>query len=221
MKKVADILRANILIFFGALLFLLFLNLFAGNGYNIAEGVIAMLVATFSLVYGILNIVVGKGLKSNVKRIFDVILVCSYALLMFLFFLFGLIQDAQLNGYLGPTGWIIAIFSILASLALIGLYPVARFLNKKPLNNIAYLFAGIFCLALLLDILFAGSGAPIAIGNIVIVLVAVYVLFSIYLFGSLENGEALVKEEPKAIEQKEEEKPEEKAEEPAPEEEAE
>ena len=208
MKKFADLLKANILIFFGALLFLLFLNYLSGQGAAIAVGVYAIIISVYYLTIGILGIFIGAKFNAITKKVFDVVSVCLFTTFMFSFFLISLINSAQINGYMGPTAWIIAIFSILAALAITVFYPIGKFVKNNAMKNMAALFSAIFCLALLLEILFTGSGAPVALGNIQIMYLAVFLLFGIYLFGTLKEEEPARLPAPKAEE------------EPAPEEEA-
>ena len=207
MKKISDLLKANILIFFGALLFLLFLNYFSNqDGLSVTMGIFGVLVALFDLVYGILGFALGKRFKA--RRIFDIISVCSFALLMFLVFLLTMIANAQRDGYMGPTAWIIAIYSVAICTPFAVFYALGRCINKNGIKSVSYLFTALFLLALLLDILFTGSGAPTSLGGLALMSIAIYLLFSIYLFGTLkEEGPARLPA-PKAEE------------EPAPEEEA-
>lgn len=213
MKKVADLLKANILIFFGAILFLIYLNYLALNGGSLAVGIIATLISIYYVVIGILFIVIGKKINPMTRKVFEVISVCLFALLMFVVNIVSLVNIIQLladgaNITVGPTAWIILFFNIFAALALMGFYPVARFVKKNALMNVCVLISALFCLALLLNILFDFSGFPIDLGDIPFMYVAVYTLFGIYLFGTFKEEEPARLPEPK----------EEKAEEPAPEE---
>ena len=222
MKKVTDILKGNLLLFFGAILFLLYLNYLAFSDERLAVGIIATIISVYYIVIGILGIFMGNKLN---KKVFDVISVCLFALLIFVVNMISFVNmiqiaaDPNIQANFGPTGWIVAIFNLLASLALLAFYPVAKFVKAEGIKKLSYLFAGLFVLGLLLDVLFDAQGFAIDLGDIPFMYVAAFALFAIYLFGSLENAEAPAKKEPKAIEQKEEEKSEEEAEEPAPEEE--
>ena len=115
---------------------------------------------------------------------------------------------------MGPTAWTINILSMIASLALIVVYILAKFASKDILLRFAYLFAAIFALALLLNILFDGNGNADVLGNLNILLVAIYVLFTFYLFDSLARNDA--SPAPKQVEEKSEEKKDEPAPEEAP-----
>ena len=207
MKKVTDFLKPNILIVFGALLILFFLNYLQYGGGTLAIGIIAVIMSVYYLAIGILGIIVGDKLP---KKIFDIISICFFPVFMFILFLIQTIQAAQINNYMGPTAWIIAILSMIAALALPAIYLLARLMNKGPLMRFAYLFAAIFVLALLLSILFNARGDSVVLGNINMILVAIYASYIFFLFSCLGAPE----EAPKAVEEKKEEP---QQEEPAPE----
>lgn len=200
MKKASDFLIPNILIIFGTLLFLFFLNYLSGQGATLAIGIIATIVSIYYLAIGISGLFLGDKLP---KKVIEVVSVCLFAVFMFTYFLITLIQAAQIDNFMGPTAWIIAILSLVGSLALAGIYPAARFVNKKGLLGLAYLFSAIFALVLLLNILFTPRGNSTVLGDIDLILVAIYGVFAIYLFGTLkpadeveEKREKVTKAEP-------------------------
>ena len=197
MKKATDFLKPNILIIFGALLFLFFLNYLSGQGATLAIGIIATIVSVYYLAIGILGLFFGDKLP---KKVIEVISVCLFVVFMFTYFLIALIQAAQIDNFMGPTAWIIAILSLVGSLALAGIYPVARFVNKKGLLGLAYLFSAIFALVLLLNILFTPRGNSTVLGNIDLILVAIYGVFVIYLFGTLKPADEVEEKQEKVTE---------------------
>ena len=210
MKRAADFLMPNILIIFGALLFLFFLNYLSGQGATLAIGIIATIVSVYYFAIGILGLFFGDKLP---KKVIEVVSVCLFVVFMFTYFLIALIQAAQINNFMGPTAWIIAILSLVGSLALAGIYPAARFVNKKGLLGLAYLFSAIFALVLLLNILFTPRGNSTVLGNIDLILVAIYGVFIIYLFGTLKPaGEVEEKREKVTEVEPAEEQPQEPAE---------
>jgi len=210
MKKALGVLKSNILIFVGALLLLIYINYFAGDGSSIAIGVFATVIGVYYVVIGMLNIFIGNKLKVISKKVLDVIGVCLFALFIFTISIFNIasIVENNNNAYslkAGPTAWIIAIFYMLSSFALAGFYPFARFFKNQVVKKVGYLLASLFSLALLLDVLFDFQGFTTLLGNIPLVLIVLELLFVFYLFDSLvENNE-----EVKEIAQKEQ--PEEKA----------
>lgn len=198
MKKVTDFLKPNILIVFGALLLLYYLNWLQYQGAGLALGIIAIVLSAYYLAIGILGVIIGNKFSAGTKKIFDVISVSLFAAFMFTYFLLFTINGAR---NMGPTAWTINILSMIASLALIVVYILAKFANKDILLRFAYLFAAIFALALLLNILFDGNGNADVLGNLNILLVAIYVLFTFYLFDSLARNDA--SPAPKQVKEKE------------------
>ena len=224
MKKAFCFLKSNILLIIGALLFLLFLNYLVVGGATLAIGIIGILTAAYYITIGLLGIFIGDKLNALTRKIFEIVAVCLFAFLMFMTSIVSLVSmiqrstDPQFPTTFGPTGWFVEIFALLTSLALLGFYPFVRLFKAPALKKLGYLFAALFALGLLLNMLFDAQGFAINLGNIPFVYLALDLLFLFYLFETL--GEA--KEEPKAVEQKapakKEEKKEEKVEEPAHEE---
>ena len=220
MKRIGDFLKPNILIIFGALLLLYFLNYLSLNGAGLAIGIFAVVLSAYYLAIGILGILVGNKFSPQLKKIFEVISVSLFGIFMFVFFLLTTINGAKIDGLMGPTAWTIEILSMVAALAMVIIYILARLTNKDVLMRFAYLFSAIFALALLLDILFDMSGASTVLGNVDILLVAIYVIFTFYLFNTLSNKEEGAAEAPKDVKEEKKEEPKEEAtpeEEPAPE----
>lgn len=199
MKKVTDFLRPNLLIIFGAILLLYFLNwLSYGDAGYVATGVYAIMAGGCFLAIGILNIALGDKVNQMMRKIFEAVAVGLFGTLMFTYFLVITINMANA---MGPTAWIIKILSMVASLGLVGLYIPAKFSNQKALVRFTFLASAVFALVLLLDLLFIPTGDAAQLDDIQIVLAAAYVLFVIYLFGSIEKESLVVyKEQPKQVE---------------------
>ena len=195
MKKIGDFLKPNILIIFGALLLLNFLNYLSLNGAGLAIGIFAVVLSAYYLAVGILGILIGNKFSPQLKKIFEVISVSLFGVFMFIYFLLTTINGAQINGLMGPTAWTVQILSMVAALGFVVVYIIARLVNKDALMRLAYLFSAIFTLALLLNILFDISGNSRVLGNVDILLVAIYAIFTFYLFSTLTN-KAESKEEP-------------------------
>lgn len=195
MKKIGDFLKPNMFIIFGALLLLYFLNYLSLNGASLAIGIFAVILSTYYLVVGILGILIGNKFSPQLKKIFEVLSVSLFGAFMFIYFLLTTINGAQINGLMGPTAWIVQILSMAAALGLAVVYTIARLVNIDALMRFAYLFSAIFALALLLNTLFDISGNSRLLGNVDILLVVIYVIFTFYLFSTLTN-KAESKEEP-------------------------
>ena len=198
MKKIGELIKPFISIIFGALLFLVYLNYLSLSGSGLAIGIIGVTISVYYLAIGILGIVLGDKFSKPVKRIFDLVSAVLFPTFMFVVFLLVLINAAQ-AGALLPTGWVIAIASIAGALLMVVAYLLAFFIKNKVFARLAFLFAAIFVLALLLDILFV-NGAPIVLGNISILNTVIYLVYTFMLFNSFSKAEEKkeTKEEPKA-----------------------
>ena len=210
MKKVLELVKPFLLIIFGALLLLIYLNLLQGRDEVLAMGIVGLIVSVYYLGLGIVRMILGDKLPASLCNILDLVAVCLFPVFLFASYIINIIQ---LHDMYGPTGWVIIILSLIASLGLAGMYAVAYFLKGKLFCKIAQLCGLALILVLLLNVVFDADGGVAALGNIPIVIVVVYVCYSIMLFRALgelgaaadaEPAPAPAKEEPK---QEAEEKP--------------
>ena len=198
MKKIQDMIKPVIMIIFGALLLLLYMNYINANlaGGYIALGVIGVVIAAYYLTIGILNLIIGNKLG----KVFDILNVDLFAVLMFTQFLIVTIYAAD---NMGATAWVIKILSMIAALTLAAFFIVSKLTNVPIIKRLTLLFAGVFALAMLLDILFDDRGFGEILGNINMISLAIYIMFANILFSNVLKEDA-----PKAVESSEE-KPEE------------
>ena len=221
MKRISEIVKPFISIIFGALLLLLYLNWLQYSGTFLAAGIIAIVFAAYYIGIGVTLVLAGDKLSAQAKKVVSAVSVSLFPLLMFLIFLFTVIASTK---YMGPTAWVIAIISLVASIGLAVSYPLALAIKEKVLFKIASLFAAVFLLALLLNVLFDASGNPIGLGAVNILEVVIYGAYVFLLLNSIPRelpaAEAPKAEEPAPEEEvkeeapEAEEKPEEKPEEP-------
>ena len=68
MKKVSELIKPYITIIFGALLLLIYLNYLSFKEMALAIGIIAVVIASFSLVGGILFVVMGDKMNDTLKK---------------------------------------------------------------------------------------------------------------------------------------------------------
>ncbi len=188
MKKITDYLEQNILIIFGALLFIYYLNYLAYGGAALALGISAIIISAYYLTVGILLVLIGNKLSPKAKKMFNLLSVSLFAVFMFIKFLLLTINAASA---MGPTAWTIKILSMAASLALIVIYIVSKFSAESFAYRFAHLFSLIFVLVLLLDILFDLGGNSKTLGDIDVLLVVIYGFYSFYLFASFEKTEVI------------------------------
>ena len=202
MKKINDSFKPYLPIVFGALLLL-----FCINGLNTTDGQLAVAIigtvfAAYYLFIGIAPIFLKKGLP-------EILDVPTLALFPLYFFVKALVRVITLNSFMGPTAWIIAIWTMVASLA----FPVCFFLIRigkvQGLGRLTKMLSAAFALSLILDLLFDTNGSPIVLGNFSPMLLALYLLYVATALPALTRAPE-PKEEPKPEEKEEtEEKPEE------------
>ena len=183
MKKIGDIIKPFISIIFGALLFLVYLNYLSTGGTTLAIGIIGVILAAYYLAVGIVGTVLGEKMPGGVRDILDLVSIVLFPTFMFVVFLIRTINVAQ-AGELLPTGWVIAITSMTGALLMVVVYLLAKLLDIKLLTRFAFMFSAIFILALLLDVTFNSTGAPIVLGSINIIGLVIYLVYTYMLFNS-------------------------------------
>ena len=176
MKKLRDILKPYLAVIFGTTMFLIYLNLLMGGGEFTALGVIGITLASFYILYGILGVLFANKLPEKAKDILDTIVIASFPLFMFLYFLFVLIDVAS---FAGPTAWVIAIFSLAASIGFAAVFVISKFVKAPILKRLTYLFGMMFLLTLLLELLFSEVGAPKSIDDTPVAYLAMFILYGI------------------------------------------
>ena len=186
MKKVSEIIKPFSAIIFGALFFMLYFNYLAAQGAALAIGIVATIISVYYLVVGILTFVLGDKLSEGLRKVFDIISICAFPLFMFVTYLLMTIQAAD---FIGPAGWIIVIVSLAGSISAAIICALARAIDNAVLKRLGYLFASIFVLVLLTNLLFNIDGTAVVLGNIVIVELVVYILFASMLFSSFPKEE--------------------------------
>ena len=131
MKKLTDRLKPNVLIILGALMFIYFLNCLSGRGTVLALGIGAIIVSAYYLIVGVSLVVSPK-----VRKILGLISVTLFAAFMFVCLLLTIINAADI---MGPTAWVINVFSLVASLALIVVFIVSEFSAEPSVFRFTYL----------------------------------------------------------------------------------
>lgn len=205
MKRISDLLKPFLSVIFGALLFLCHFNWLSANGGYLALGIVAVVLAVYFVVVGLLGSALGDKFPTKTKELLNGIGVGVYPLFLGVYFLVYLIMCAKYEVAIGPMGWTIAIYSIAASIGLGVLFLLAFLTKKHFFIRISFLFSCLFVLVLLLDVLLT-NGNPATLGSIVVLFVVLYGVYSAMLFNELKVLQADYKKTSKA---KEEPKPEE------------
>ena len=190
MKKIGDFIKPFAAIILGALLLLAYLNNLQMQGGQLVIGIFALIFAIYYMGIGIVSVIVGEKMPAGAKKVFDVLSIALFPLLMFVLFVSNCADFASV---LGPSGWIIIILSMSGSITFSSLYVVAAFAKVPVLKRLAQLFGAIFVLALLLNLVFTVTGNPNDLGDINVINVVIYALYTSMLLNALKE-EAPAKE---------------------------
>ena len=185
MKKISEFIKPYVAIVLGALVLLYYLNWLSGSDSTLALGIIAMVMASYYLVSGILGIILGEKL-GKLGKVFDIVSIVFFPTFMFIYFLLMIINA---SGVMGPAGWFINILSLAGSITFVGFYIVSRFVKAKIVQRLTLMFAAIFVLALLINILFDYIGDPNSLGEINIIGLVIYSIYSYMLVNALKAPE--------------------------------
>lgn len=210
MKRISSLIKSYLAIILGALLALTYMDYLAAGGAALAIGIIAMVLAAFFIVSGMLSVLMGDKLGEKTKNAFSIVGMVGYPAFVFTTSLIALIATLTNNGVVGPTEWVISIVVLGSSILLAITYLLAKLAPSAALVRLTQLFAGIFALALLLQILFGGNGT---LGGLNLVEIAIDLSFLYMLFQSLGGLDLSIVEPKKLDDSWEEEEPEEKTEE--------
>ena len=197
MKKVSELLKPYLSIIFGALLFLIYFNSLQYQGEALALGIIAVILAAYYVARGIIGIIIGDKMPQKLTLVLDILSVCLFALFMFVETLLTVVELHKIAALenvpvaMGPTAWTIAICNMAAALGLIGFYIVSKFVKAKVVARFAMMFGAIFVLSLILNILFESNGAPVALGDILVPVLLLYVTYTVMLFNSFSKAEKI------------------------------
>ncbi len=195
MNKIRNFIKPYVLLVFGALLFLFYLNWLSLDGILLAIGIIAVVVSGYYLAMGVLSVVLIEKLNPQLKQILNLVNISLFPLFIFIRIL---LITINFNGNMNPTGWVIAILSMIASLALAIIYLLEKLTKNAEVKRFTFLSAVIFVVALLANILFDATGTAVNLGNVNIVVVLTYVIYSFVLFNSFGKDEEPLKEDREA-----------------------
>lgn len=181
MKQFSSIIKSFLPTVIGAFMLLLYMNLLGGQGAALALGIIGVIVAAYYLVSGILLALAPEGNIRVILQRGNVIVLPTF---MFVYFLMVLIQTAQ---GLGPTGWVISIFSLVASIGFAIFVLFSWLAKSEPVNKVTNLMGVLFLLSLVLTLFFNIDGTPAAFGDIELPSTVMYVLYGVLLFTTNEK----------------------------------
>ena len=171
---------------FGALLFIYFLNFLSYTGAVLGIGISAVVIAVFYLTIGVTFALTGDRISLKAQKVYRLLSVVMFAIFMFLNFV---LTTTIWSGRMGATAWTIKIVSIAVSLAFAIFYVVAQCTDEPMMQRLARLLSFAFVVSLVFDLLFDVTGSGKTLGDIDVLLVVIYGVYTFYLFNSLEKIE--------------------------------
>lgn len=200
MKKIQELIKPIFLVVFGVIMLLIYLG---GLGNDDAKflvlAIFGVVFAAYYISVGLLNVTMGEKMNATLKMFLDILNVSLFAFLMLYQTIVNMILWVDLD-MMNTTGWIVNIYSIAAALGLIVFMVLVKTATKQSfLDRLLPLFAVLFALALLLNLVFSPAGVPVPVGELVMVEVALYAMFLPVMFNAI--GKPQGSEEPKQIEE--------------------
>lgn len=174
MKRISEIVKPFSAIIFGVLLFLLYFNFLQRKEAALAVGIIATIFGAFYLAVGVLNIIAGAKLSPALRKVMDIVTISTYPLFVFIY---ELILIINLHELMGPAGWTIGILTLAGSICFALVYAVVAFVKVSFFKKLSYLFAPVFVLVLLANLLFNPFGDAVSLGNLIVVQLVIDVLY--------------------------------------------
>lgn len=181
-----DLVKPFLALVFGVLLFLYYLNNLKDSGTQLAMGIIGIVVGSYYIASGVLSVILGSKMPAGLKTVFDILNVALFPGFMFVVFLFLVINTNNM----GPTGWVIYISCMAASISLCAVYVISRFAKGDIFMRLVSLFGLIFVLALVCELIFTNEGGSEYLGGIEIVPALAYAFYAVLLFNSLKKEKA-------------------------------
>ena len=187
MKRLSDMIRPFLGFVLGGLLILFYLNyvkaIYVQNEvYELfVLGIIGLLVASCYLALAILQFIFGERAPAFMG-ILSVVLFPSLICIEALLYTILLLRSGQT---ISATGWIINLTLILGVLMFVPMYIVAYFTKVKVLQRLAFLSGSILFLGLIVNLMFGYDGSTVAIGQVSLAGLVIYVLYGSILFTTL------------------------------------
>ncbi len=186
MKKLHELIKPFLAVIFGALLILCYLNMLAGEGGALALGIVAIVMASYYIAYGIMRVVLGDKLAPLANKILEVIAVLLFVAFFFTQEMILVINMAKAET-LTPTGWFVSIYSLAAAFLFIIFFILGSCLKSRTIRRVAQLLGMLFVLVLVLDLIIANDGRLQTLGGLVILEVVLYAVYSSLLISSVSS----------------------------------
>ena len=179
MKKVTEFIKPLLLLIFGSLALLFYMNYLQLQDEYLAFGVVAVIFSAYYLVAGILTYVLGNRLNNSLQLVFDILNVSLFPLILFFIRILNMKRLIQADA-MSVNDWIVYITFFVATVTLIVFYMVYRFTKQPVMGRIAFLCGGILVLTLVVELVLNNT-----VGSLPLIQLALYGIYTYVLFSTM------------------------------------
>ena len=179
MKKVTEFIKPLLLLIFGSLALLFYMNYLQLQDEYLAFGIVAVIFSAYYLVAGILTYVLGNRLNNSLQLVFDILNVSLFPLILFFMRILSMKQLIQADA-MSVNDWIVYITFFVATVTLIVFYMVYRFTKQPVMGRIAFLCGGILVLTLVVELVLNNT-----VGSLPLIQLALYGIYTYVLFSTM------------------------------------
>ncbi len=179
MKKVTEFIKPLLLLIFGSLALLFYMNYLQLQDEYLAFGIVAVIFSAYYLVAGILTYVLGNRLNNSLQLVFDILNVSLFPLILFFMRILNMKRLIQADA-MSVNDWIVYITFFVATVTLIVFYMVYRFTKQPVMGRIAFLCGGILVLTLVVELVLNNT-----VGSLPLIQMALYGIYTYVLFSTM------------------------------------
>lgn len=179
MKKVTEFIKPLLLLIFGSLALLFYMNYLQLQDEYLAFGIVAVIFSAYYLVAGILTYVLGNKLNNSLQLVFDILNISLFPLILFFMRVLNMKRLVQADA-MSVNDWIVDITFFVATVTLIVFYMVYRFTKQPVMGRIAFLCGGIFVLVLVVELVLNNT-----VGSLPLIQLALYGIYTYILFSTM------------------------------------
>ena len=179
MKKVTEFIKPLLLLIFGSLALLFYMNYLQLQDEYLAFGIVAVIFSAYYLVAGILTYVLGNRLNNSLQLVFDILNVSLFPLILFFIRILNMKRLIQADA-MSVNDWIVYITFFVATVTLIVFYMVYRFTKQPVMGRIAFLCGGILVLTLVVELVLNNT-----VGSLPLIQLALYGIYTYVLFSTM------------------------------------
>ena len=179
MKRVTEFIKPLLLLIFGSLALLFYMDYLQLQDEYLAFGIVAVIFSAYYLVAGILTYVLGNRLNNSLQLVFDILNVSLFPLILFFMRILNMRRLIQADA-MSVNDWIVYITFFVATVTLIVFYMVYRFTKQPVMGRIAFLCGGILVLTLVVELVLNNT-----VGSLPLIQMALYGIYTYVLFSTM------------------------------------